>query len=255
MKRYIYKFRMNKMIVLTSLCLLCFIQVFAQSERKEIRKGNEEYKAGKYPEAELSYRKALEKNNKSTVGTYNLGDALYRQKKYEEAADQYKNNAEIPGNGKEQKSNSNFNLGNALLKAEKYEESIEAYKKALKSNPKDEDARYNLAYAQSKLLQQQQQQQQDKNNKDNKDNKDQKKNQQQQQQQDKKEQDKKDQQQQQQDQAENKKNEEKRQEGKPPKISKEDAERMLEALKNDEKNLQKKMAKKEGVRGKVDKDW
>lgn len=222
--------------------------VLGQSERVLIRKGNEQYKSGKYSDAELNYRKSLEKNGKSTVGNFNLGDALYQQKKYEEAADQFKANAAQPGAGKAQQSNAWYNLGNSLLKAEKYEESIDAYKKALKGDPKDNDARYNLAYAQSKLLQQQQQQQQE--NKDNKDNKDKK---QQQQQKDQKDQEKK-QEKQNQEQAEQKDDKQKKQ-NKQQKISKEDAERMLQALKNDEKNLQKKLAKKEGTRIKVDKDW
>ena len=229
----------------------CMQSVMAQNERSLIRKGNSDYKNGKYSDAELNYRKSVEKNSKSVVGSYNLGDALYKQKKYEEAADQFKNNAAQPGVDKKQQTNANFNLGNSLLKAEKYEESIEAYKKALKNNPKDDDARYNLAYAQSKLMQQQQQQQQDK--KDNKDNKDNQKKDQQKQQ-EKKQQDKKDQQQKE-DQAKNQKEEQKQQAAKPHKISKEDAERMLQALKNDEKNLQKKLAKKEGSRVRVEKDW
>jgi len=234
------------------ICCMFFHQMLpAQNERKEIRKGNSEYKAGKFSDAELDYRKAIEKNSKTTVGHYNLGDALYRQQKFEEAAEQFKTNTEIPGVAKNQKSNASFNLGNSLLKAEKYEESIEAYKNALKSNPKDEDARYNLAYAQSKLLQKQQQEQQQ--NKDQDKNKDKNnKDKQNQQQQDKKDQEKKNEDQQ--EQAQNKQ-EEKQQQPKQPKISKEDAERMLQALKNDEKNLQKKLAKKDGVKVKVEKDW
>lgn len=229
---------------------ICFVS--AQTERALIRKGNEQYKSGKFTDAELNYRKSMEKNNKSSVGNYNLGNSLYKQKKFDEAAEQFQNNLAIPGVGKQQQSNASYNLGNSLLNAQKYEESIEAYKKALKNSPQDEDARYNLAYAQSKLMQQQQQQKQD--NKDNKENKDQQKDKKQQQQ-DKKEGDKPDNQKPDQAQNNNKEDKQKQQQAKQPKISKQDAERMLQALKNDEKNLQKKLAKKEATRIKVDKDW
>src|SRR5206468_3608466 len=104
------------------------------------------------------------------------------------------------------------NLGNSLLKSKKYPESIDAFKNALKSNPSDNDTRYNLAYAQSMLKEEQQKKQQQQQNKDQKD-QDKKKDQKQSQQQEK--QDKKEQQKQQQQQAQQKQG-----------ISKEDAERM-----------------------------
>ena len=119
---------------------------------------------------------------------------MYRQDKLEDAAKYYSGSAELIKD-KEAKQNAYYNLGNSLLKGNKYEESVDAYKNALKLNPKDDQSRYNLSYALSKLRQQQQQQQQQKNdkNKDNKDQKDQKK-----QQQDQKKQDDKNQQQKQQ---------------------------------------------------------
>ena len=72
------------------MCLIIIIlfalNVNAQSERKLVRDGNKQYKSGKFSDAETNYRKSLDKNKSSFTGTYNLGDALYKQKKYEEAA-------------------------------------------------------------------------------------------------------------------------------------------------------------------------
>ncbi len=222
----------------------------AQNEKSLVRKGNRDYKKGDFSEAELQYRKSIEKNNKTQEGKFNLGDALYKQGKYDEAAGTFQNlSNEKPD--KDLKAKSFYNQGNALLKAEKYQESANAYKESLKINPNDEDARYNYVYALSKLRQQQQQQQQqDKNKKDNKDkNKDQQKNQ------DKKDDKKTDKNQQQNQNQQQKDQKDQKEQAQQPKISKEDAERMLQAVNNDEKELQKKMAKKEGARVRIEKQW
>lgn len=205
--------------------------ILAQSPESQVRKGNKQYEDKEYSEAEKNYRRALENDPGSYAGNYNLGSALYRQDKHEDAARQYLQGSSA-GASKEEQARAYYNMGNALLKAGKFQESVEAYKLSLRNNPGDPNAQYNLSYALSKLKQQQQQQQQQ--NKDQ--NKDQQKKKQEQQQ----EQQKQDQQ----------------QEQKQPKISKEDAERMLEALKNDEKNLQKKKAKRYEARSsRPEKDW
>ena len=61
----------------------------AQAVRKYIRQGNGKYEDGKYQDAEVEYRKALEKDPKSYKADYNLGNALYRQKQYDAAAARY----------------------------------------------------------------------------------------------------------------------------------------------------------------------
>ncbi|HNR49272.1 MAG TPA: tetratricopeptide repeat protein [Bacteroidia bacterium] len=242
--------RKNNLILLSFMLLIPFMGM-AQNEKSLVRKGNRDYKKGDFSEAELQYRKSIEKNNKTQEGKFNLGDALYKQGKYDEAAGTFQNlSNEKPD--KDLKAKSFYNQGNALLKAEKYQESANAYKESLKINPNDEDARYNYVYALSKLRQQQQQQQQqqDKNKKDNKDkNKDQQKNQ------DKKDDKKNDKNQQQNQNQQQKDQKDQKEQAQQPKISKEDAERMLQAVNNDEKELQKKMAKKEGARVRIEKQW
>jgi len=138
---------------------------------------------------------------------------------------------------KNKKSASFYNLGNSLLQEKKIEESIEAYKNSLKLNPGSKEAKYNLAYAQD-LLQQQNQEQQQQNQDQNKE--DNKKNQQNQDQQ--KDQDNKDPQ-----------NKQQEQQG----ISKDDAQRLLNALANDEKNVQEKvkLAKAAKTKVKTVKNW
>ncbi len=219
---------------------------FGQKENKLLRSGNRQYDAGKFKDAEMSYRKALELNKESDKGQFNLGDAVYKQKNFEESSKIFSNLAESKTNAR-LKADAYHNLGNSLLESKKYEESIQAYKKSLFNNPSDVDTKYNLEYAKMMLQKQQQQQKkdQDKKNQDKKqdkkdqDKKDQKKDQ-------NKDQDKKDQKQEKKDQPQEQK-----------KISKEDAERLLEALKNDErKTLQK--VKKQKVKGQpilIEKDW
>ncbi|GAB1405723.1 MAG: tetratricopeptide repeat protein [Lentimicrobiaceae bacterium] len=226
---------------------LTFLLVFAgflnagygQNERSMIRQGNRLYEDNKYNEAEIEYRKALEKDQTSVKGNYNLGSALYKQEKFDEAVNSLSTANALAGEKDPMlKANALHNLGNALLKADKLPESIEAYKQSLRLNPNDSDTRYNLAYAMRKQ-QQQQQQQQSQNNQENKDkNED------------------KDQQQNQQDQPQS--NEQDREQPQQkPQISKQDAERMLQALKNDEqKTLDKVNRQKVKVENvKVEKDW
>jgi Ca-activated chloride channel homolog len=209
----------------------------AQKEVKYLREGNKNYNNGKYKDAEINYRKALDFKNDYYKGLYNLGDAMYRQQDYDKAAGIFENLAKTEGMDKYVVSKSYHNLGNSLLQQKKYQESIDAYKNSLKANPKDMDTKYNLEYAKKMLQMQQQQQQQQQQNKDQK--QDQQKQDQQKQQQQNKDQ-KKDQQQQQQQQ-----------------ISKEDAERMLNALRNQEQKTQEKLKKEEekGAPAKPEKDW
>jgi tetratricopeptide (TPR) repeat protein len=213
---------------------------FGQKENKLLRNGNRQYEAGKYKDAEMSYRKALELNKESEKGQFNLGDATYKQKNFEESSKIFNNLAESKADAN-MKAKAYHNLGNSLLEGKKYEESIQAFKNSLLNQPSDVDTKYNLEYARM-MLQKQQQQQKQKQDQQKKDDKDK----------DKKKQDQK-QNQDKQDQKQDKKDQQPEQK----KISKEDAERLLEALKNDErKTLQK--VKKQKVKGapiNIEKQW
>ena len=208
--------------------------------RSLVREGNRQYNAGKSEDAEKSYRRALDVDDKSNLATYNLGDALYRQQKYDEAVKEFEKTASEMTD-KADRARAYHNLGNSYLQQQKLKESIEAYKQALRNNPNDPDTKYNLSYALNMLKEQEQQQNQD--NKDNKDNQD--------------NQDNKDQQNQDQDQQQDQKKDEKQQNQQQQQISREDAQRMLEAIAQEEKELQEKLQKQEraGQRGKIEKNW
>lgn len=239
------KFQVSSFGFIIIYSMLSVSLAFSQTDKKFIRDGNKQYKDKKYSDSEINYRKSLEKNKNSTEGIFNLGDAFYKQGKYEEAASQFQN-ITSKNTDKETLAKAYHNLGNSMLQAKKYEESIKAYKNALKNYAEDKDTKYNLAYAQSMLKQQQQQQQQNKDNKE-KDNKNQEQ---------KNNQDKKDNKDKKEEQKDNKdKQQEQSQANQQQKISKEDAERMLQALNNQEKDAQKKLQKKQAVRVKIEKDW
>jgi tetratricopeptide (TPR) repeat protein len=227
----------NRLLIL----VLIFSGLFTQAQKENglLRKGNSNFEKANYKEAEKDYRKALEINRESTKGQFNLGKAVYNNNNIEEATKIYANLAEKKTDAETQ-SKVFHNLGNSLLQAKEYEKGIQAYKNALINNPKSLDTKYNLEYAKM-MLKKQQQQQQQQQKKDDKDKKDEKKD----------EKDKKDQNDQQ------KKEDSQQQPQDQRKISKEDAERMLEALKNDEKKTQQKVKKQQAkvqVVG-IEKDW
>ena len=231
--------------------ILISVTLNAQTDKKYIRKGNREYDKNKFSESEISFRKAIDNNKQSPDAIFNVGDALYKQNKFEEAGKQFVENTN-QSNDKIKKSAGLYNLGNSLLKANKFEESIEAYKNSLKMHPDNKEAKYNLAYAQDMLKKQQEQQkqQQDKDKQDknkDKNKKDQNK--------DQKDQNKKDDQQKDQDQ--NKEDQKQQQQPDKQQISKEDAERLLNSLANDEKNVQEKvkLAKASKAKVRTVKNW
>jgi tetratricopeptide (TPR) repeat protein len=232
------------------LLLIYATSVFAQKENKFIRSGNNEYEDQKYKEAEVDYMKALEKNPESFKVQYNLGGALYKQENYKDASDLYNSLASKSPDRREQ-ANAYYNLGNSLLKAQKYPESIDAYKKSLRINPSDEDAKYNMEFAKKMLKQQEQQKQNQDENKDQ-EKKDDEQQKQDEQQKEEQQQDKQNQQEQQkQDQQQNPQQQQQQ-------ISKQDAERMLEALKNEENKTMEKVNLQKIQVGKAkssEKDW
>jgi len=230
----------------------------AQDYRKSARKGNSLYKEKKYSEAEIAYRRSLAQDSTFYKAQYNLGNALYRQKKYDIAKKYYAKAAESQQIDEKEKSAAFHNLGNCSMQEglekrgtpeaiKSYKEAVEAYKNSLKVSDKNGNTKYNLAMAQQLLRQEMQNQQQNQKQQQNQDKKDnQQKQQQQQQQQQQQNQDK---------QNQDKQKQQQQQQNKDQQKKKADAERMLEALKNKEKNTLEKQKVKIPSGGRVEKDW
>lgn len=225
------------------------LPLIAQEDAKEIYYGNKSYKDSSYSEAAERYRLALKANPNNQKANFNLGNSLYKNaleikaskqnfvqagKKvtpdsmaalvFDEAAQSFAQVANTISN-KDTLHQAWHNIGNCYLQKKDYTQAIDAYKKSLKYNPKDEDTRYNLAYALKHKPKE------DKKGGGGGGN------------QNKKEEDKKD--------------KDKNAQPKQDNISKEQAEQLLKALMNKEQKLQDKRKQKQEDGGKttVDKDW
>ena len=225
----------SKKKVVTALLLIMTVCASAQTDRQYIRQGNKQFNAGDFANAEVSYRKAIEKNPKNPQAVYNLGNALMAQQKDSAAVDQFENAAKLETNPL-RKYRSFHNLGVICQTHKMYGEAIEAYKNALRLNPNDDETRYNLVLCKH----QKQQQDQNKQNQDQKDN--QKKDDKQEQQKQDQEKDKKDQQ---------------KQEQPKPQMSKENAEQLLNAAIQNEKQTQDRLkkAQQQPQRRNIQKNW
>lgn len=235
--------------------LLISISVVGQEEKKILHDANKAYLAGKVMESTSLYKKSLKEKPTYYKANFNLGDALYKTGNliktgkmpppnkrmtpdsaanivFEQAAEQFEVVAKSVSNADTiQKAWHNF--GNAKLMQKNFEEAVMGYKKSLKLNPKDEDTRYNLAYAQRLLKKQKNQdkEQKKKNEPKNQKEKDKEKI--------------------------NNPNDKNKNEAQQPEMSKEQAEKMLNALKNSEKNNQQLRDKKgePGQSKSNEKDW
>jgi Ca-activated chloride channel family protein len=253
--------------------LLASLDLPAQLEtnraRSQIRKATRPTKRGIFPTPRWPTAKPWNSNQK-TKRPISTCDALYRQGRYQEAGQEYIQAARIAESPIEQ-AQAFHNLGNTFMAQENYKQSVDAYKEALRRNPRDNDTRYNLAYA-LKKLQQQQQNNQDKENQDQQDQENQD------QQQDQDQQDQKQDQQDQKDQQDSEQNEDEQKQDQPQdqqengddqqqgdqqpqqaqlqEMSKEEIEKLLENLQYEEDQLLKEISKRK-VKHKAnpEKDW
>ncbi len=235
-------------------CLIGFVPsiIFAQPGRKLVAEGNQLYQEKKYDEATLKYRDALVNNPDNPLIQFNIGDAEYKKNKFEEAIKNFESSLSIDDILTQSKTY--YNLGNTLYKMGKLPESILAYTQALKLNPEDEDAKFNLEFVRAKLKEQAQKQPQQNQQQQNQQQQ-QDQQQQQQDEQEKQEQEQQEQKQQQQEQAEQEQQQNEQQQPEPQEMSKEEAERILEALNKDDKDLQQEKKTKRAGSVRVLKDW
>ncbi len=252
----------------------------AEREAREmVWEGNRLFDEGEYAEAEIFYRKARE--GSAAVGAdfvgenadrFNLGAAVYEQDRYEEAVQQWSRVAGNENLSKETRSRAAYNQGNALYQQEQYEPALDAFKQSLRLDPGNADARHNLAMTRRKIQEQQEQEQQ--NQDQNQDQQDQEQNQDQQNEDGEQDQENQEQNQDQQGEGEQddqqdqsqqdgqqdqqgEGQEEQRPDGQPRSLSPEELERILDALEQDERDVQQKInaQKKPAAAGKAEKDW
>lgn len=258
---------MTRNILLASIFICCTLCGTAQqmTEQDYIRSGNKFYADSLFEKAEVEYRKALEINSASTDALYNLGNALFNQvaqtpAKAGESLDQYKTAAKLETD-KARLAQIYHNMGVLLYLGEQYGESVAAYKESMRNNPHDDETRYNLAKAMymNKQQEQQEQEQEQEEQQEQQQEQEQQKQEEQQQEQQQQEQQNQEQQQQQQQEQQNQQQQEQeaQQQQSEEQISKENAEQILNALMQDEKDIQEKQKKMmQQQQGKtLEKDW
>ncbi|MBU46340.1 MAG: aerotolerance regulator BatC [Flavobacteriales bacterium] len=223
--------------LLTVLLFFISINSIAQNKKSFLRDGNKLYNDSSYNEAEMQYRKSLEKDQDYFNASFNLADAIYKQERYDEASALF-NALEDNAPSKNDLAKVYHNLGNSLVKEQKLKEAINAYKNALRINPDDDDTRHNLALSTRMKQNQENQEEQKENQEEQKENQEEKK-------------------ENQEEQKENQEEKKENQEENKQEMSKEAAEKMLEAIQEQEKDLQKEMQKKKvkGKKVKILKDW
>ena len=236
---------MRKVLIL--IFLLLSLPGWSQADKKAVRKGNREWRKDNFAEADIEYRRGLNADTSSVKAAYNLANALYREKSYDEAGKYIQQASrhigEIPKPEKQldMAHKISFNAGDIALQKKDYKAAVEAFIQALVANPDDMDAKENYLYAKKMLENQQQQGGGDQNQDQNQDQQNQDQNQDQQNQ---------DQQDQNQDQQDQPKDQDKGQDGQQPQpqeISPQQAQQMLQAIQAKEKETQDKVKKEKAA--------
>ena len=253
MKRLIY--------ILFLLSAVALIDASAQVDKREVRRGNRDFRKENYKEAELQYFRALAKDSLSFAANYNMANTLYRQENYDQALKHLERLEEVAADSPAA-ADFYYNLGNVAMAKEEYQKAVDAYKQSLLRNPGDVEAKENYIYAKAKLKEHQDQQQNDQNNQDqnnqdqnnqDQNNQDQNNDQNKDQNQDKKDDQNKDQQDQNKDQQDqnqdqqDQKKDQQNQSGSEPKISPQAAQQMLQAIQAKEKETQEKVNKEKAA--------
>ncbi len=223
-------------IILAFALLLASISAAAQTDRREVRSGNRQFRKENFTRAEIDYRKALVKDSSSFAASYDLANSLYRQNNFEEAGktlEKVKDSAPMNPNS----SDYYYNLGNVACQKKDWQAAVDAYKQSLLRNPADVDAKENYIYAKL-MLKNQGGGGNDKNNQ-NQDQNQQNQNQNQQNQ-------NQNQQNQDQNQNQNQQNQQQGQQGQG-KISPQQAQQMLSAIQAKEKETQDKVNKEKAA--------
>lgn len=240
-----------------------------KSMREHVKSANELHRDSLFNDAIEPYRRAVDMSPENSMTNYNSGTNLlmknYKDIKdnvaepevvagvYQDANNQFLTAAEFESD-KKNLASIYHNSGLVYHLTDSLEMAAEAYKESLRNNPDDHETRYNLAVVLHQLKQNQQNQQNDQNQ--------QQENQQQQQNQEQQQNEQKqDNNQQQNDQQKNQPQEQQQQQAQAQQseeeMSKENAERLLEAAMQDEKGVLEKVKreKNKATKGKLEKNW
>lgn len=232
---------MKRFLFVMALLLAYTISGMAQTDRQYIRSGNKYYRQQNFVKAEAEYRKSLSVNPENPQALYNLGCALVMQKKDSVAVQQFEKAAKIE-TGRMRKAKIYHNIGFVCQSHKLYGDAINAYKESLRNNPADNETRYNLALCQrlNKSEQNRNKNNQNKNKNKNKDKQ-------------KKDKDKKQDQNKDKNNKQDKENKEKQQE----KMSRDNAEQLLNAAMQNEQATQRRVkdAMRQTRSRKLDKNW
>ena len=231
------------------LLLLPLLPSSAQDDRRDVRRGNRQFRKENYRAAEIDYRKAVLKDSTSLKAQYNLASALYREQDYDSAAKAL----ETVGEAGKGSSDYHFNAGDIALARQDYQAAVEYFRQSLLLNPSDLEAKENYTYAKKMLENRQNQQNRDQQNQQNQNQQDQQNQQNQQNQdQDRQDNDQQDGQDQRQDSGDG------RSQDAPSGISRQQASQMLRAIQAKEDETQEKV-KREKARllesGQKEKNW
>lgn len=248
--------------------LLAFaVDVDAQVDKREVRRGNRNFKKGEYTLALADYLRAFEKDSLSVAANYNMAGALYRQEQYDQARQSLDRIKEKAAADPASAADYFYNLGDVALQQKDYQTAVDAFAQSLIHRPDDLQAKENFIYAKKMLQNQQNGGGGDQNNDQNQDQQDyQDQNQNQNDDQDKNdEQDKQDNQDKQQegeDEQDKKDGQPDRKEGQPQEqpaqITPQAAQQMLQAIQAKEKETQDKVNKKKAMAlqsRKKEKNW
>lgn len=250
MKRVLY--------ILLSVMLLAvsFAEAGAQTDKREVRKGNRSFKDGSYTEAEVEYLKAVDKDSLSVAANYNLANTYFRKGEYDNAKAALERAREV-AMASPDGAQYFYNLGSVAIAQQDWKTAVEALQLSLLMNPDDLNAKENYIYAKKKLEDQQQNhdQNQDQNqdnqdqNQDNQDNQNDQNqdqnqdNQDQQQDQNDQNQDQNDDQNQNDQSQDNQDQQQDNRQGEQPQITPQAAQQMLQAIQAKEKETQDKVNK------------
>lgn len=225
------------------LLAVSFAEAGAQTDKREVRKGNRSFKDGSYTEAEVEYLKAVDKDSLSVAANYNLANTYFRKGEYDNAKAALERAREV-AMASPDGAQYFYNLGSVAIAQQDWKTAVEALQLSLLMNPDDLNAKENYIYAKKKLEDQQQNQNQnqdnqDQNNQDNQNdqNQDQNQDNQDQQQDQNDDQNQNDQSQDDQDQQQDNR------QGEQPQITPQAAQQMLQAIQAKEKETQDKVNK------------